>query len=273
MPSHYVNQWWNIVNSNLRNKLQWNVKPNFSIFNLENAYECGTWWQLCLSLNVLTVVNSGTNDCVAIYTSLLHSIIITISHTLHYNGKFEKKHLKKGIYDACALQMLQGNLWMSSLKTQSCHDGIFFSHWWHYSLSSWQPVEPSVMTNLAWWQLLVFITPGQFFCTGGVGDWPWPSRYNLTFKKMSGFTTPGNTKPPHSHQGPISIWRLSFPGMGIPMLKIRGSWELLIFNMGIPILVRRHLYIETASWEPWVPRLLHGPDCFMASLLCMYLYT
>ena len=34
--------------------------------------------------------------------------------------------------------------------------------------------------------------------------------------------------------------------MGIPMLKIRRSRDLLIFNMGIPILVRRHLYIEMA---------------------------
>ena len=32
--------------------------------------------------------------------------------------------------------------------------------------------------------------------------------------------------------------------MGIPMLKIRRSWDCLIFNMEIPILVRRHLYIE-----------------------------
>ena len=38
-----------------------------------------------------------------------------------------------------------------------------------------------------------------------------------------------------------------FPGMRIFMLKIRRSWDRLIFNMGIPILVR-HLYIETAPW-------------------------
>ena len=38
----------------------------------------------------------------------------------------------------------------------------------------------------------------------------------------------------------------SFPGMGIPMLKIRQSWDCLIFFMGIPIMVRRHLYTETA---------------------------
>ena len=38
-PSHYLNQWWNIVNSNLRNKLQWNHKQNSSIFIQENAFE------------------------------------------------------------------------------------------------------------------------------------------------------------------------------------------------------------------------------------------
>ena len=48
---------------------------------------------------------------------------------------------------------------------------------------------------------------------------------------------------------PVSIWRPSFPGMGIPMLKIRWSRDRLIFNMGILILARRHLYIETAPWS------------------------
>ena len=45
--------------------------------------------------------------------------------------------------------------------------------------------------------------------------------------------------------GPVSILRLSFSGTGIPMLKIRRSRDRLIFNMGISILVRRHIYIET----------------------------
>ena len=39
-PSHYLNQHWNIVNWNLRNKLQWNLKQNsFKIFIQENALE------------------------------------------------------------------------------------------------------------------------------------------------------------------------------------------------------------------------------------------
>ena len=50
-----------------------------------------------------------------------------------------------------------------------------------------------------------------------------------------------------THHGPVSLSRPSFPGMGIPMLKIRQSRDCLIFNMGIPILVRWHVYIETDS--------------------------
>ena len=53
----------------------------------------------------------------------------------------------------------------------------------------------------------------------------------------------------NKNQGSVSIKRPSFPGMGMPMLRIRRS-DRLIFNMGIPILVRRHLYIETAPRAP-----------------------
>ena len=37
--SHYLNQCCNIVNSNLRNKRQWNLKRNSYIFIQENAFE------------------------------------------------------------------------------------------------------------------------------------------------------------------------------------------------------------------------------------------
>ena len=38
-PSHYLNQWWNIVNCTLRNKLQWNFNWNSNIFIQEYALE------------------------------------------------------------------------------------------------------------------------------------------------------------------------------------------------------------------------------------------
>ena len=42
-PSHYLNQWWNIVNSKLRNKFQWNLNPNSYVFKQENAFENVVW--------------------------------------------------------------------------------------------------------------------------------------------------------------------------------------------------------------------------------------
>ena len=38
--SHYLNQWWDIVNWTLRNKLQWNFNRNSNIFIQENVFEC-----------------------------------------------------------------------------------------------------------------------------------------------------------------------------------------------------------------------------------------
>ena len=38
-PSHYLNQCWNIVNSNLGNRLEWNLMWNSYIFIQENTFE------------------------------------------------------------------------------------------------------------------------------------------------------------------------------------------------------------------------------------------
>ena len=38
-PSHYLNQWWVIVNSTLRNKLQWNFNQSTNFYIHENASE------------------------------------------------------------------------------------------------------------------------------------------------------------------------------------------------------------------------------------------
>ena len=43
MPSHYVKQWWNIVNLTHINKLQWNFNRNSYIFIQENAAENVVW--------------------------------------------------------------------------------------------------------------------------------------------------------------------------------------------------------------------------------------
>ena len=52
-PSHYLNQWWNIVNLNLRNKLKWNISLNSNIFiKLHLKKSSGKWQAFCLGLNV-----------------------------------------------------------------------------------------------------------------------------------------------------------------------------------------------------------------------------
>ena len=52
----------------------------------------------------------------------------------------------------------------------------------------------------------------------------------------------------HRHGSPRPRLNIKtvFPGMGIPRLMIRRTQDRLIINVRIPILVRRHLYIETA---------------------------
>ena len=43
LAGHYLNQCWNIVDSNPRNKLQWNPKGNPYIFIQENPFENVVW--------------------------------------------------------------------------------------------------------------------------------------------------------------------------------------------------------------------------------------
>ena len=52
--------------------------------------------------------------------------------------------------------------------------------------------------------------------------------------------------------GPRLNIKTIFPGMGIPISKIRQSWDHLILNMGIPILGRWHPHIETGRWHQWL---------------------
>ena len=57
VPSHYLNQWWNIVNWTVGNKCQRNLNQNLYIFSQENAFEnvvCEMAAIFFLSLIVLT---------------------------------------------------------------------------------------------------------------------------------------------------------------------------------------------------------------------------
>ena len=58
--SYYLNQWWNIVNWALREKLQWNLNRNLYIFIQANAFENVVWKMTSIlsRVNVLSYVNA-----------------------------------------------------------------------------------------------------------------------------------------------------------------------------------------------------------------------
>ena len=65
-----------------------------------------------------------------------------------------------------------------------------------------------------------------------------------------------------------TIWAPSqYKGMGTPMLKIRRSRDRLILNMGIPILVRWHIYIEMGPCLklPWCDIICPESGRFLAA--------
>ena len=65
-PSRNLNQCWNTVNSNLRNKLQWNLERNSYIFIHENVFEnvvC-EMAAICLRLNAVERIQQIPKDLV-----------------------------------------------------------------------------------------------------------------------------------------------------------------------------------------------------------------
>ena len=89
-PSHYLNQCWNIVNSNLRNKLQWNLKQHtFSFKKIHLKMSSAKFWPFCLGLNVL----KGVPDHYFKYW-LGHTIAAVVAHTKFCNSSVIRYWIK-----------------------------------------------------------------------------------------------------------------------------------------------------------------------------------
>ena len=80
------------------------------------------------------------------------------------------------------------------------------------------------VSGLDWWKRL-----SSYFINHST-KWKWVGVWWLK----------GNT-------GPHLNIKMVYPGMGIPIIKIRWSWDHLIFIMGIPIPGKMVFYIETPS--------------------------
>ena len=88
-PSHYLNQWWNIINRTLRNKLQWNFERNSNIFIKKNALENG----VCEMASILSrpqCVNSPVAEWFSWniimyqhFTSILKKEMVPVAEKFH----------------------------------------------------------------------------------------------------------------------------------------------------------------------------------------------
>ena len=81
-PSHYLNQCLNIVNSTLRNKLQWNFNRNSNIFIQENVLENG----VCEMASILSrpqCVNSFMLFLRCLFTGTGEIACLTLLHRSH----------------------------------------------------------------------------------------------------------------------------------------------------------------------------------------------
>ena len=66
-PSHYLVQCWNIINLNLRNKLQWNINQNSYIFIQEITFENviqAKCQPFCLGLNEIKIWKAQAKDTI-----------------------------------------------------------------------------------------------------------------------------------------------------------------------------------------------------------------
>ena len=154
MPSHYLNQCWNIVNLNLRNKLQWNLKAKFVHLKKMHFKKLFTeWQQIFLGLNV----------------SMFHAPSI---NTLWYGSHWCFMHGVTALYDVADWYNLNNScfhfiIWLSlvpvALWTFNFLSATDVS--WHYLLS---------LHNMAVSVVWYIIYEGFILCVLLMFDTLWP---------------------------------------------------------------------------------------------------
>ena len=93
--SHYLNQWWNIVNWTLRNKLQWDFNQNSYIFIQEKVFEnvvCEIAAILsrpqCVDCSIRKMIFVSECEFGPLFTSIwncLNVCIVCIDYTLRFS--------------------------------------------------------------------------------------------------------------------------------------------------------------------------------------------
>ena len=77
---------------------------------------------------------------------------------------------------------------------------------------------------------------------------------------------------PNLDKGCKIAWLITLLVLGAIELDLQGQTWLTKSNFLVSLLLETYNHL-IATREPWVPRLLYRPDCFMVSILCMFFYT
>ena len=128
MPSHHLNQCWNIVNSNLRYKLQWNPKRNSCIFIQENAFK-NVVCEMVAILSLPQWVNPCCHYSHAIMSMMASQITRILIGLL--NPLFRRRSKKTS--KLCLTGLCEGNpLVTSGFPSQRASNVEKVSIWWHH---------------------------------------------------------------------------------------------------------------------------------------------
>ena len=85
-PSHYLNQYWNIVDSAPINGLRWGLEPNLYIFIQESAFEnvvCEVA-AVCLGQNVLKEKNNRRDRWLSLLWTLDYDMTLIVIDVAFY---------------------------------------------------------------------------------------------------------------------------------------------------------------------------------------------
>ena len=130
VPSHYLTQFWIIVNWTLRNKLQWNFNRNSNIFNKKNALE-NVVCEMASILSRPQCVNSLRLRNAYMCHQTRPSLVQIMSCRL-----FGDKPLPKPVLGYCQLdycEYISVKFW---LKYNNFHSGKVI---WNCRLQNWGP--------------------------------------------------------------------------------------------------------------------------------------
>ena len=181
MPSHYLNQCWNIVNCILRRKLPWNLNRNSYILIHEIAFENVVWktvailfWPQCVDDEALRAGFTGNilNDihCWDRYTfGLVFSvflsvtywvkvqfwqyllpakIVLVITRNVTFRGKIRKhKHLHHSY--VLFILIMHEHKWVISNKKRDIDYFLFVGPGFELTQTGW-PLSKANMNILNW---------------------------------------------------------------------------------------------------------------------------